>query len=118
MFPTFQDIAQINTLYGCYGIGLSSIGQSLADKCKNVTNSCKNGGLPHVNDCSQCECPHGFGGKFCTEIEASTKPSPTCGGILEAKVGEEQTFTGQLNSTEYMQFMVDKCYWHIRVSFF
>lgn len=68
-----------------------------------------------MNNCTVCECPHGFGGQFCTEVESPTVQMANCGGVLEAVVGKEQTYTGKLKSEIWQKFMVEKCYWHIRV---
>uniref|UniRef100_A0AC34RIY0 Zinc metalloproteinase n=2 Tax=Panagrolaimus sp. JU765 TaxID=591449 RepID=A0AC34RIY0_9BILA len=63
--PSFLDFEAINIAYNCL------------DKCPQLP--CKHGGYTNPNDCTRCECPSGFSGKFCQEVQFSN-----CGARIMA----------------------------------
>ncbi|KAM3727790.1 Zinc metalloproteinase nas-37 [Dirofilaria immitis] len=73
---SFKDAKMINLRY-CYDI------------CKNKM-TCYNGGYTDPNNCNQCKCPTGLGGKDCLSVEKSR--TSNCGGDLLAN-NDYQTIT-------------------------
>lgn len=43
-----------------------------SDSCKYQMN-CYNGGYTNPNNCYQCKCPSGLGGRDCLSVEKSSK---------------------------------------------
>ncbi|CAH1774643.1 unnamed protein product [Owenia fusiformis] len=73
-----------------------------------VGKSCKWGGYVDPNNCSQCVCPDGFGGRYCDGIE-SGKPDE-CSGFLNATI-EPQLITSPDYPRHYQDFQ--HCNWRI-----
>ncbi|CAI2353805.1 unnamed protein product [Caenorhabditis sp. 36 PRJEB53466] len=51
--PSFYDYLMINTYYQC--------------SCEQSNLTCLNQGYPNPANCSQCNCPYGFGGADCSQ---------------------------------------------------
>uniref|UniRef100_A0A0N5BJN1 Metalloendopeptidase n=1 Tax=Strongyloides papillosus TaxID=174720 RepID=A0A0N5BJN1_STREA len=41
--------------------------------CKNMKNPCKNFGYLKPKNCNECNCPNGYTGKLCEQVESSPK---------------------------------------------
>ncbi|GMT36885.1 hypothetical protein PFISCL1PPCAC_28182 [Pristionchus fissidentatus] len=53
IYPSFYDVMRANKVYNC------------AAKCTGTGPRCLNNGVRDVNNCDQCFCPLGYGGKDC-----------------------------------------------------
>ncbi|GMT05993.1 hypothetical protein PENTCL1PPCAC_28167, partial [Pristionchus entomophagus] len=64
--PSFYDYLRVNRMYKC------------DQKCNSYNTQCFNNGVKDVNNCNQCLCPAGWGGKTCNENPTgSTVLTPT-----------------------------------------
>ncbi|GMR61145.1 hypothetical protein PMAYCL1PPCAC_31340, partial [Pristionchus mayeri] len=64
--PSFYDYLRVNKMYKC------------DQKCASYRTQCSNNGVMDVNNCNQCLCPAGWGGKTCLENPSgSTTLTPT-----------------------------------------
>uniref|UniRef100_A0A1I7YKD3 Metalloendopeptidase n=1 Tax=Steinernema glaseri TaxID=37863 RepID=A0A1I7YKD3_9BILA len=105
-YPLYGDIYEMNMLYSCY------------DKCQAYGTVCQNEGKPDPNNCRICQCPAGFGGDDCSQIEPPSPGLPRdCGGTLQAtdswqtvKV-EKMVGNGEYKIMDVTQAV--QCSWHI-----
>lgn len=65
--PSFIDYKLVNMAY-CSGICQTQLG-------------CTHNGYEDPNNCNQCKCPTGLGGRLCDTVAPS---SPGCGGVIKA----------------------------------
>lgn len=66
--PSFVDFKAINTAY-------------CSNKCPDKIG-CTHNGYENPNNCNECKCPTGFGGRLCDTVDPNP---PNCGGVLSAK---------------------------------
>ncbi|KIH56120.1 astacin [Ancylostoma duodenale] len=81
-FVSFLDRSIINEHYKC------------TEKCESSGTSCKHGGFPDPNNCTECVCPGGYGGQFCNE-----KPSD-CGNVFNKESNDRITVSIRKRDTD------------------
>uniref|UniRef100_A0A915DX12 Metalloendopeptidase n=1 Tax=Ditylenchus dipsaci TaxID=166011 RepID=A0A915DX12_9BILA len=84
--PSFSDVLVMNKHYNCL------------DKCSN----------------SICTCPWGFGGDLCSERQAASNASTTCGNTVQAEVEWQQLTASIGDSTKKLKESFTSCHWHIQ----
>ncbi|GMR60416.1 hypothetical protein PMAYCL1PPCAC_30611, partial [Pristionchus mayeri] len=72
LYPSFYDALRVNKMYNCDA------------KCASSRTTCINNGVPDVNNCAQCFCPMGYGGRDCSGNPA--------GSIVLSATASEQRY--------------------------